>query len=315
MRPPTPSGEQSARTIRPGRWLGLDLGGTNVKSAVLQVGGDGHAETLFTGRRDTAAERGPVNVMTELIATGRDLDASHGPFDGVGVGVPGLFDAEAGTIEFLPNLPGSWKGIALVAELTAGLGRPVSIINDARAFTLAEATMGAAEHCRTVAAYVLGTGVGGGLLIDGRLLFGPHGRAGELGHCVVDHDGPTCGCGARGCLEVFAAAPRIAALAGRPTAEEAFAAAADGDPTAAGAVDLVCDRFARAIVDVVNAIRPDRVVVGGGVAAAGDALFEPLRAAVAARLTLADPTDFDIVPAVLGPWAGVVGAALWAACH
>ncbi len=314
MRPPTPSSEPGARTIRSGRWRGLDLGGTHIKAAVLDVGDDGHAETIFASRRDTVAERGAERVVADLIATGRDLNAAHGPFDGVGVGVPGLFD-DAGTIEFVPNLPGAWRGVPLVGRLAAGLDRPVSIINDARAFTLAEATMGAAEHCRTVAAYVLGTGVGGGLMIDGRLLFGPHGRAGELGHCVVDHDGPVCGCGGRGCLEVFAAAPRIAASAGRPTAEEAFAAAAAGDRRAADAIALVCDRFARAIVDIVNVVRPDRVVVGGGVAAAGDALFVPLRAEVANRLTLADPADFDIVPALLGPWAGVIGAALWAACH
>jgi len=313
MRVPTDPAGPLGRGIRPGRWLGVDLGGTNLKLIVLDVSSEGDVTTTCSGQRATEAERGPASVVSTMIAAGRELRAAYGPFDGVGLGVPGLFDSETGTIEFLPNLPGAWAGVPVVDEIGRGIGSPASIINDARAFTFAEATLGAAARCSTVAGYVLGTGVGGGLVVEGRLLLGPDGRAGELGHCVVDSNGPRCGCGAFGCLEVFAAAPRIAALAAQPTAEAAFVAAAAGDPTATAAVALVCDRFARAIVDIVNVLRPDRVVVGGGVAAAGDALFVPLRAAVETKLTLVDPSSFDIVPAVLGPWAGVTGAALWAA--
>jgi len=299
------------------RWLGLDLGGTNIKVAVVarDTGLDEDSHLDVVGRRQlaSAADRGPPAVMSSLLSAGIDAATRWGPVAGVGVGVPGLFDADTGCIELFPNLPGPWQGTPVTAPLADALGVSVSIINDARAFTLAETRVGAAAGCRTVAAYVLGTGIGGGIVVDGRLHLGPHGRAGELGHCVVEPDGPRCGCGNRGCLEAVATSGALARLAGQPSADATFAAAAAGDRRAHQAIDRVTDAFGLAIANMVTVLIPERVVIGGGVAAAGAALFEPLRAAVARHQTLVPPDWYQIVPARLGAYAGAIGAALWAA--
>ena len=164
-------------------------------------------------------------MVAKLIAAGLAAIERWGPVDGAAVGVPGLFDAETGRIELFPNLPGPWRGEPMVEPLAVALGVPVAIINDARAFTLAEARLGAAAGCATVACLVLGTGIGGGIVVDGRLHFGRHGRAGELAHHVVVPGGPACGCGNRGCLEAVASSGALAALAGAATAEDVVAAA------------------------------------------------------------------------------------------
>ncbi len=290
-----------------GRWLGVDLGGGSIKVVVL-------ADGTAIGRRTVALETaaGPDAVMAGVVAAARDALAEAGPVDAVGLAVPGLFDAATGVIELLPNLPGPWRGVPAPRILADALGVPAAIINDARAFTLAESRLGAAAGCATVAAYVLGTGIGGGLVVDGRLHLGRHGRAGELAHQIVEPGGPRCGCGNQGCLEAVAASRVLARTAGQPTALAAFAAAAAGDERAQAAIDQAVEHLGRAIANTVTAILPECVVVGGGVAAAGDALFVPLRAAVRRHVTLVPPDWYDVVPAALGLHAGAIGAALWA---
>jgi glucokinase len=306
------------------RYLGIDVGGTYSKLAVLEVAGDPDppgdhpggppdppalvaAATIPTGPGGE-----PGEVVGRLAAAGARLVAEHGPVAGAGAGVPGLFDDATGRIVLFPNLPPAWTGAAFREPLADRLGLPVALINDARAFTLAESRMGAAAGCPTVVCVTLGTGVGGGVVVDGRLRFGPSGRAGELGHQVIEVDGPPCGCGNRGCVEAFAAGAVLCRLGGRATPEAVFAAAAAGDGRAAGAVQAVIGRLAVGIANLVTVLWPERVVVGGGVAAAGDRLFGPLRAAVAAAAPLVDPAAYEIVPAALGPGAGAIGAALWA---
>jgi glucokinase len=293
-----------------GRFLGLDVGGTNCKLAVLEIDGDRQelvaTATIPTGPGD------PADVLGRLAAVATELVAAHGPVAAAGAGVPGLFDEDRGRAVFLPNLPASWTGQEVAGPLAAGLGVPVALINDARAFTLAESRMGAAAGCPTVVCLTLGTGVGGGVVVDGRLRFGPSGRAGELGHQVIEVGGPPCGCGNRGCVEAFAAGAALCRLGGRDSPEAVFAAAAAGDARAAAAVAAVVGRLAVGIANLVTVLWPERVVVGGGVAAAGERLFGPLRAAVAASAPLVDPAAYEIVPAALGPAAGAIGAALWA---
>jgi glucokinase len=254
----------------------------------------------------------PGEVVDRVAAAAAGLLASHGPVAAAGAGVPGLFDEATGRTLLLPNLPAAWAGYRLRDQLADRLGVPVALINDARAFTLAESRLGAAAGCSTVVCLTLGTGVGGGVVVDGRLRFGPHGRAGEVGHQVIDPDGPPCGCGNRGCVEAFAAGPALCRLAGRDSPEAVFAAAAAGDPRAEAAVKAVVGRLAVGIANLVTVLWPERVVVGGGVAAAGEQLFAPLREAVAAAAPLVDPAAYEVVPAALGPAAGAIGAALWA---
>jgi glucokinase len=293
-----------------GRFLGLDVGGTNCKLAVLEIDGDRQelvaTATIPTGPGD------PADVLARLAAAATELVAAQGPVAAAGVGLPGLFDQDRGRVVFLPNLPPAWTGHEVAGPLAERLGVPVVLLNDARAFTLAESRMGAAAGCPTVVCLTLGTGVGGGVVVDGRLRFGPHGRAGELGHQVIEVGGPPCGCGNRGCVEAFAAGSALCRLGGRATPEAVFAAAAAGNERAAGAVRSVVGRLAVGIANLVTVLWPERVVVGGGVAAAGEGLFGPLRAAVAASAPLVDPGAYEIVPAALGPAAGAIGAALWA---
>jgi glucokinase len=292
------------------RYLGIDVGGTNSKLAVLEVEGE-HRTVLATATIPTGAGD-PGEVVGRLGAAGARLAAEHGPVAAAGAGVPGLFDEASGRIVLLPNLPAAWTGRPFRDPLAGLLGVPVALINDARAFTLAESRMGAAAGCPTVVCLTLGTGVGGGVVVDGRLRFGPSGRAGELGHQVIEVDGPPCGCGNRGCVEAFAAGAALCRLGGRDTPEAVFRAAAAGDQRAGAAVGATVGRLAVGIANLVTVLWPERVVVGGGVAAAGDQLFGPLRAAVAAAAPLVDPASYEIVPAALGPAAGAIGAALWA---
>lgn len=299
------------------RWLGLDLGGTNIKVAVIERAGSldeaGPIEVVGRENLPAHAEGGPHAVIDRLIAAGVGACRRWGPVAGVGIGVPGLFDADQGCIEFFPNLPGPWRGVPLTAPVAGALMLPAAIINDARAFTLAETRIGAAAGCQTVAAYVLGTGIGGGIVVGGRLHLGPHGRAGELGHCVVEPGGARCGCGNRGCLEAIANSGVLARLAGQSSADAAFRAATAGDVRAIEAIARVVDAFGLAIANTVTVLLPERVVIGGGVAEAGDALFVPLRAAVDRHLSLVNSDQYEIVPAKLGPYAGAIGAALWSA--
>ena len=293
------------------RWLGLDLGGTNIKLTVVDDDGD---PVAVVGRdvSSTRATSGPDAVIARLVEAGREAIARWGPVDGGAVGVPGVFDADRGDILLFPNLPGSWTGRPLVAPLAVALGVPMAIINDARAFTLAEASIGAAAGCPTVVCLVLGTGIGGGVVIDGKLHAGRHGRAGEIAHQVVVAGGPACGCGNRGCLETVATSGALARLAGQESVEHVFLAARAGDERSAAAIATVADHIGVVIANIITVLVPDRVVIGGGVASAGDDLLEPIRAAVRRHNVLVPSDWYEIVPAVLGPDAGAIGAALWA---
>jgi glucokinase len=293
------------------RYLGIDVGGTNSKLAVVEANPPDPPVLLATATIPTGSGD-PGEVLGRLAAAGARLVAGHGPVAAAGLGVPGLFDEASGRAVLLPNLPPAWAGREVRGPLAARLGVPVALVNDARSFTLAESRMGAAAGCSTVICLTLGTGVGGGVVVDGRLRFGPHGRAGELGHQVIDPDGPPCGCGNRGCVEAFVAGAAISRLGGRPSPQAVFAAAAAGDERAAAAVEATVGRLAVGIANLVTVLWPERVVVGGGVAAAGEQLLGPLRRAVAAASPLVDPGAYEIVPAALGPAAGAIGAALWA---
>jgi glucokinase len=292
------------------RVLGLDLGGTNSKWTVLEVGDTDAIDVLAAGTHPTEAHGGPEVVTERLLAAGRTAIAAHGPIAAAGVGVPGLFDAMTGAIELFPNLPGPWAGFPLRARLADGLGMPVAIVNDARAFTLAEGRVGAGRGARTVVGLTLGTGVGGGVMIDGRLHLGRNGKAGEIGHQVIEPDGPPCGCGNRGCVEPLTKAATLTWLAGRPTAEEVYDAAAAGDERAMAAIRQVARYLGIALSNVLAVVGPDRIVIGGGIVAAGELVLEPIREATRARSTIVAAKDIEIVAAQLGPEAGAIGAAL-----
>jgi glucokinase len=291
--------------------LGLDLGGTNIKAAVLALD-DGEPRVLATATCPTESAQGPERVLERLAGHGAATLAPHGAAATVGLALPGHFDARLGTGGLLPNLHGDWDGRPIAGPVGDALGRPVALVNDVRALTLAEARLGAGRGLRDLLCVALGTGVGGGIVIDGRLVVG-HGHAGEIGHVTAEPDGPLCGCGNRGCLDRVAGAARIAEEAGQPSVADAVAAARAGDARAQAALERAAEAIGRVVAGAVVLLWPRRVIVGGGVAEAGDALLEPIRAEIRRRACVLPAASFDIVPAQLGPYAGAVGATLWGA--
>ncbi len=293
------------------RHLGLDLGGTNIKAAVLEYTDDDavpvvvHSESV-----PTEAELGPDHVRDRLVGLGSDIMSNVSGITTLGLGVPGLFDADTGTIEMFPNLAGDWGGYGLRTEVGKGIGLGAAMINDARAFTLAEGTIGAGRGANVMLGITLGTGIGGGVMIDGRLHTGAFGTAGEFGHQTVSPEGPICGCGNRGCLEAVARGGVISAEAGAVDVETLYAAAATGNELAARTIERASFFMAIAISNAVALLGVDVVVVGGGVVASGDLVLDPLRQAVTERVTLVPTNEIRIVAAELGPMAGAIGAAI-----
>lgn len=287
--------------------LGLDLGGTNIKVSLLERVED--FAVVSTDSIDTRATKGPEAVVRNLVEVGREAMRGH-DVETVGLGVPGHFDRGTGRILLFPNLPGEWDGFPLRSRVAEALDIDTWLINDARAFTLAEGTMGAGAGCSTVACITLGTGVGGGLMIDGRLHRGAFGVAGELGHQTVLPDGPLCGCGNRGCVEALVRADVLASNAGRASASAVFEGARQGDNRCVAAVAQMAEFLGIGLANVVTMFGPDRIVVGGGIAEAGDLVMEPIESAVKRRVTLVPTDRIEIVPAHFGRYAGAVGAAL-----
>jgi glucokinase len=295
------------------RHLGLDLGATNLKWVVV----DHVAGTWTTVARDQVPTRVvaepdavPAAVVGQLAEVATAAIAAWGPVESIGIGVPGLYDPATGSARFLPNIPGPWAGHPVADPVAKATGVAAFLINDARAFGLAELRLGAGRGVRSMIALTLGTGVGGAFAIDGRVHLGHDGTAGEIGHQTIDPDGPWCGCGNRGCLESYARADQIAAACGTATAEEAVRAAQAGDARALAGLADVGRYLGIGIGNMITVISPDRIVVGGGVAAAGDLLFAPIRAEIARRVTMTSIDDDALVPAELGTWAGAIGAAV-----
>jgi glucokinase len=297
--------------VKPTRHLGIDLGGTNIKTIVIEHRHLSEpAEVIHSSRTATVAEAGPDSVAENLIEAGRRARDSIDDITSVGLGVPGLFNEENGQIELFPNLPGPWKRYPLRETVTNGLGIRVSMINDARAFTLAEGTMGAGRDAKVMLGITLGTGIGGGVMIGGRLHLGAFGIAGEFGHQTVDPNGPLCGCGNRGCLEALARGEVVANEAGVSDVRDLYTALKSGDEAAVAATQRSNMYMAIAISNAVSLLGVDVVVIGGGVASSGDLVLKPLRRAVDERVTLVPTKDIKIVPASLGSMAGAIGAAL-----
>ncbi len=291
------------------RHLGLDLGGTNIKWVVAERDSDAW-RALDRGQVATPAADGPEAVVARLAAVGREAIERFPDISTVGIGIPGLYDPAAGTTRFLVNIPGAWAGRPVAGPVGAALGVPAALINDARAFGLAELRLGAARGASSMVGLTLGTGIGGVFAVGGRVHQGHDGTGGELGHQTLDADGPPCGCGNRGCLEAFARADRIAAACGTATAEAAFAAARAGDPAAVAGLAVIGRYLGIGIANMIVVVNPDVVVIGGGISAAFDLLKDPIEAELRQRVHTTALDLVRVVPAELGTWAGAIGAAI-----
>jgi len=295
------------------RHLGLDLGATNLKWAMVEHV-DGAWSTLAHGQVPTRVvpdpEAVPATVVAQLAEVAAAAIDAWGPVASVGIGVPGLYDPATGRTRFLVNVPGPWAGHPVAGPVSDAVGVPAFLINDARAFGLAELRLGAGRGASSMVGLTLGTGVGGVFAIDGRVHQGHDGTAGEIGHHTIDPDGPWCGCGNRGCLESFARADQIATACGTSTAEEAVLAAQAGDERARAGLADIGRYLGIGIANMITVISPDRIVLGGGVAAAGELLFGPIRAEIARRVRTTSIDEVVLVSAELGTLAGAIGAAI-----
>ncbi|MFE6281261.1 ROK family protein [Streptomyces sp. NPDC057877] len=294
----------------------LDVGGTKIAGALI----DGHGRILVRAQRPTPAQqdgdtvmRAVEEVLGELIAS--PLWARAGR---VGIGSAGPVDASAGTVSPV-NVPG-WRDYPLVERVRAATGGlPVELIGDGVAITAAEHWQGAARGHANALCMVVSTGVGGGLVLGGRLHPGPTGNAGHIGHISVDLDGDPCPCGGRGCVERIASGPNIARRAleggwrpgtdGDTSAAAVAAAARAGDPVAVASFERAARALAAGIAATATLVEIDIAVIGGGVGKAGDILFEPLRKALADYATLSFVQHLTVAPARMGTDAGLVGAA------
>lgn len=294
--------------------IGVDLGGTKIEALALS----GQGQELI--RRRVATPQGDydgtVRRTCDLV---RSLEAELGGRGTVGVGIPGTLSRASGVVK---NANSTWlNGRALDHDLATSLGRPVRVQNDANCFAVSEATDGAARGAAIVFGVILGTGVGGGLVIDGRVLDGPMGVTGEWGHNPLprpdddERPGPDCYCGRRGCIETFLSGPgmaqRFAEAGGTFASASAIADAAQaGDPTAGAYMERYADRLARGLASVVNVIDPDVIVLGGGLSRV-TMLYDRLPELLPAHV-FTDRLDTRIVPPVHGDSSGVRGAAwLW----
>jgi glucokinase len=293
--------------------LGLDLGATNLKWAIL-TRPEGEWTTVARDQVRTRVDGDHAALPATVVAQLADVAAGAvdvwGAVATVGIGVPGLYDPVAGTTRFLVNLPGPWAGQPVAGPVGEALGVPVHLINDARAFGLAELRLGAGRGAESMIGLTLGTGVGGVVAVGGQIIQGHDGTAGEMGHQTIDPDGPLCGCGNRGCLEAFARADRIAAACGTATAEEAMERARAGDPAARAGLAEIGRYLGIGIANMIAVLTPDKVVIGGGISASADLLLDPIRNELGRRVRTTSLDAVEIATAELGTWAGAIGAAI-----
>jgi glucokinase len=306
-------------------YAGVDLGGTNLKCALARADG-----TVVASRAvPTRSHEGPAAVLERIAGLAAELSAGagrRGP-EALGMAVPGLVDRRLGVTRFLPNLPTQWREVPAAEVLSRRLGCSVFLLNDVRAATLGELCFGRGRTATTMAFFAVGTGIGGGVVVGGKLLLGPLGAAGELGHQTIIPDGPTCGCGNRGCLETLASGPAIAAegvrlllsglapalheIAGgdpaRVTAREMAEAARAGDERVGEAIERAGRFLGIGVANAVVVLHPDLVVIGGGVAQLGDLLLDPVRRTVRERVGMFPTDGVAIEASLLGEEAGTLG--------
>jgi glucokinase len=306
--------------------IGVDLGGTKLLAGVVDGDLDVH-HRVYRLARDGRSSEQLLDLLVEAVEEARA--AAPGEVRAVGFGVPSLVDAGTGIAQTTVHLP--LRDVPLRDVMAERLGVPVAVDNDGNAAMVAEHRRGAATGAGTAALLTLGTGIGGGIVCDGRLVHGGSGGAGEWGHMVVDAHGPLCTCGNRGCLEMLVSGTALGRAATRAAVElpdsglgRALAAgreitgmlatelAHDGDPVARNVVAAVGRYLGIGLSNVINILNPEVIVVGGGVIAAGDLLLEPARQEVAERALAPSRDQVRIVPARFGDASGMIGAALLA---
>jgi glucokinase len=309
--------------------VGVDVGGTNTKLAVLDAAGGVVAKTMIP----THAHEGHERVLERIIAAVKEIEGQipAGKVGSVGIGVPGEVYMDTGHVRDLPNLPGRWINVPVTPTIEAATGYPTFLINDVRAFTVAESEIGAAKGADTALFLAVGTGIGGGVVGHGQTLFGLGGAAGEIGHLIVLAGGPRCGCGNQGCVESLASGPAIVSEANRRisqgfttalfglaggdlnkmTPELVAQAAAAGDQPAIEVLERAGYYLGLAIASAIALVAPEVVVVGGGVAQPGGFYWRSFEETARSHSHVTEIERISFKAPHFGYDAGVVGAARW----
>jgi glucokinase len=309
-------------------YVGVDLGGTNIKAGLL----DPSARVIASQSIPTKAEGGPdvvIDRICRIICQTAELGGVKlADVAAVGVGSPGTMDIPAGVVLDPPNLPG-WKDVPLIARISAQVGVRCVLENDANAAAWGEFWAGAGREVDSLVMFTLGTGIGGGIIVDGRVLHGASSCGGEVGHMQIVEDGRRCGCGRRGCLEAYAsasatAARAIEALADRKvqstlrqyygagqrlTSRHVYEQAVAGDALAMRIFDGTARYLAMGMMNLSMIVDPERFVLAGGMIAAGDFLLDPVRRYFKQMAFERPAENTQIVYATLGNNAGFIGAA------
>ncbi len=308
--------------------IGIDVGGTNVKIALVNDEG----KILYSNSVPTRAEMGYEYTVNNIKQAIYDLlkETKLEPKDiqGMGFGFPGQVDYKAGIVRNAPNIPG-WVEIPIAKIFEDEFHIPTRVDNDVRCAALGELNYGAGKGCENLICITVGTGIGSGLVVNGKLVRGASNAAGEIGHIKLQmNGGPICGCGDTGCLEAFASGPAIVALAedyikgGKSTKYRELAngapitpyivceAAKAGDPVAQRIFTIIGEYIGIGMASVVNLLNPEKIIIGGGVADAGEYLLNPLSETLKKRAMKIAGETVKIVHAELGNTAGVIGASL-----
>jgi glucokinase len=311
--------------------LGIDLGGTKILTSVINSQG----EMLSRDHSITPAAKGPEGVIQAIQASAeRTLEGASLTMDrisAVGIGAPGLADTETGILYTSPNLPG-WKDVPLRDILQEKFKKRAFLINDANAAALGEHYFGAAKGISHFIYVTISTGIGGGIIVDGKVLNGARGLAGEIGHMTIADEGPACHCGNRGCWEALASGTALAKAArklietgadttmlsladgkiDRVTAQTAQSAAEKGDSVANQLIRKVAYYFGVGVANLINIFNPEMIVIGGGLSNMGARLFKPAHKVVQERAFHRAYRTVRFVKTALGRNSGVLGAAAFA---
>lgn len=304
--------------------IGVDIGGMSIKAGVV----DKHGSILKKGTVVTDVEGGPAKIIKDIAELIRSLaDPADREFMGIGIGSPGAVNSSTGVIDKAYNL--NWTNVALVEELTRYINKPIKLSNDANVAALGETMFGVGRMYSDTVFITLGTGVGGGLVLGGKLYEGNEGKGAELGHMVLVVDGEQCTCGRKGCMEAYCSASALiretkkAMLADKnsamwkfsPSLDEvngktAFECSKKGDKAAVGVVDYYVKYLGEGMLNFANIFRPQAIILGGGVCAQGDYLINKLKDYCKDRdYGFSGMPRFDILVAQLGNDAGIIGAA------
>lgn len=304
---------------------GIDLGGTTITAGL----GDCTGNILLQQSIPTLSEKGPEDVLGRMASLVKKLAQEVGlQPTALGIGIPGLVDPTLGKTLFLPNMHTQWRGVSVREPLEKSLGYPVRILNDVRTATLGEMKFGLGKNVANMVFFSLGTGIGGGIVLGGKLLLGPLGSAGEIGHQTILPNGPFCGCGNQGCLEALCSGPAISAEGVRLfksgqapklvhicandirniSPETMAQAAREGDEAVRVGIDRIATLLGIGVANMVTSLHPELVVLGGGVSKMGDLLLTPVRRVVCERVKMFPVDEVRIELSSVGEGAGLLGA-------